>query len=218
MNTILAAFLAVGVVACGAPQSTPAPASQPAKPVASAQPASTPARARPDSSCDVFVAVRGTISDSFSPLHGEAALKAFVPEVTADLTTGECTLMRTSGSGATMVTAFFPARAHPLAQMSLAFDSAGHLIRFSERRGIPRMPPLTGLTPAQRDSTVRVNSTAIRSTDISLDFALDQAMIMNRGGGRPTDAVMGTVRSVESLPQLGPPTAHIERARRLCGV
>ena len=75
-----------------------------------------------------------------------------------------------------------------------------------------------GMSLAQRDSTIRVNDEAIRSTNISLDYAVDQAMVMNRGGNRPWMAVMGTVREVESLDRLGPPKSHVERARRLCGV
>jgi hypothetical protein len=155
---------------------------------------------------------------SFSPKRGAAALQAFVPDVAADITTGECNLTRTSGSGATVVIAYFPARSRPQTQMSLSFDSAGHLVRFGERRGIPKIPSTTGMSLAQRDSTIRVNNDAIRSTDISLDYAVDQAMVMNRGGNRPWMAVMGTVREVESLEQLGPPRSHVERARRLCGV
>ena len=41
---------------------------------------------------------------------------------------------------------------------------------------------------------------------------------MNRGGGKPTNAVIGTIRSMERLDKLGPPVARIERARKLCGV
>jgi hypothetical protein len=166
----------------------------------------------------VFVQTRVGIGDSFSPQRGDAALKAFVPEVPANLATGECNLMRTSGSGATIVIAYFPSRTAVQTQLNLSFDSAGHLVRFNERRGVPKMPPMTNMTPAQRDSTIRVNDAAIRSTNVSLDYAIDQAIAMNRGAGRPTTAIIGTVRAVEALQQLGPPKEHVERARRLCGV
>jgi hypothetical protein len=165
-----------------------------------------------------MVQTRVGISDSFSPLRGDAALRAFVPDVAADLSKGECNLMRTGGSGATIVLAYFPTRAALQTQMTLSFDSAGHLVRFNERRGVPKMPPMTNMTPAQRDSTVRVNDAAMRSTNVSLDYAIDQAVVMNRGAGRPTNAIIGTVRAIEALDQLGPPKAHVERARRLCGV
>jgi hypothetical protein len=58
----------------------------------------------------------------------------------------------------------------------------------------------------------------MRSTTISLDYPIDQAIVMNRGGGKPTDAVMGTIRDVERVETLGPVTARIDRMRKLCGV
>ena len=212
MKVVFSAALLVAAAACGSTQTAQ---SATATPVPEA-PRSAPA-ARPDSSRDLFVPVTG-VGVSFSPKRGAAALQAFVPDVAADTTTGECSLTRTSGSGATIVIAYFPARARPQTQMSLSFDSAGHLVRFGERRGIPKIPSIAGMSLAQRDSTIRVNDEAIRSTNISLDYAVDQAMVMNRGGNRPWMAVMGTVREVESLDRLGPPKSHVERARRLCGV
>jgi hypothetical protein len=53
---------------------------------------------------------------------------------------------------------------------------------------------------------------------VTLDYAIDQAFAMNRGGGRPTDAITAPVRDMERLRQLGPPAARIERVRRLCAV
>lgn len=58
----------------------------------------------------------------------------------------------------------------------------------------------------------------VRTTTISLDYAVDQALLSNRGGGKPTDAVLATVREVERLEKLGPPAARMERMRKLCGV
>jgi hypothetical protein len=102
--------------------------------------------------------------------------------------------------------------------MSITFDSAGRLVRVSDRWGVTKVPSTVGMTPAQRDSTLRAASMGTRSTSVTLDYAVDQAFAMNRGGGRPTDAITGPVRDVERLPKLGPPLARIERVRRLCGV
>ena len=44
------------------------------------------------------------------------------------------------------------------------------------------------------------------------------AHLSNSGGGRPTDAVSGSVRAFEALERLGPPRARLERLRKLCGV
>jgi hypothetical protein len=100
----------------------------------------------------------------------------------------------------------------------MMFDSAGHLIRYSERRGGQRIPSTIGMSDAQRDSTFRAALNAIRATTISLDYAMDQAIATNRGGGLGSEGIMGTVRSIEKLEKLGPPQARLARARRLCGV
>jgi hypothetical protein len=158
------------------------------------------------------------VTDSYTPQRGEAALRAFVPEVSADETGGECTVNRTTGSGATMVTAFYPARTTSTFQITVTFDSVGHIVRYSERRGIPHPKPPTGATRAQLDSTIRAAEAGIRSTTIGLDYPIDQAIVMNRGGGKPIDAVMATIRDVEHAEKLGSVPARLERMRKLCGV
>jgi hypothetical protein len=74
------------------------------------------------------------------------------------------------------------------------------------------------MTDAQRDSALRAAHEARRSTTISFDYAIDQAVVSNTGGGRPSDAIIGTIRSVEKLERLGPPSARLARVRKLCGV
>jgi hypothetical protein len=70
----------------------------------------------------------------------------------------------------------------------------------------------------EADSALRVTEAKVRSTVVSLDYATDRGMVMNRGGGRPTVAVTSNVRPVEQLASLGPPAARLARIRRLCGV
>ncbi|HEY4219088.1 MAG TPA: hypothetical protein VGM67_18225 [Gemmatimonadaceae bacterium] len=158
------------------------------------------------------------MSDVFVPKQGDSALVSFKAAVEADETGGECSLIRTAGNGATTVTAGFPARRNSKLLVSMTFDSVGHLMRYSERRGQVSLPPATGMTEAQRDSVLRVAVDRDRSTTISLDWGVDRALAMNRGGGLPTEATAGTVKAMEALPQLGPISARMERVRKLCGV
>jgi hypothetical protein len=204
------------IAACGASASCShaPPASPSPQPSSAASPSTTTASNAPSVQRDVFVSA----TDSFSPQRGEAAMRAFVPEVAADETGGECMVGRTPGSGATMVTAFYPARTTSTFQITLTFDSVGHVVRYSERRGIPHIKPPTGATRAQLDSTIRATDASLRSTTISLDYPIDQGMVMNRGGGKPTNAVMATVRDVEHAEKLGSISARLERMRKLCGV
>jgi hypothetical protein len=108
----------------------------------------------------------------------------------------------------------FPSMEAPQTQITLTFDSAGSLVRYSDRRGAVRFRASPNATASERDGAF----TAIRSTTISFDYPINQAMAMNSGGGTPTEAVMGSIRSMESIEKLGPPTERIRRARRLCGV
>lgn len=159
-------------------------------------------------------------TEVFTPARGDSAIRAFIPEILPVDFGGECRLTRSRGSGATTVLAAFPRLDSSATSVTLLFDSAGHLVRFSDNRGgnqVIRPPP--GATPAQRDSMVRLSiASQPRRTSINLDFATDQALAMNAGGGRRTEAVTGTVRQVESVQALGPPTMRIARIRKLCGV
>jgi hypothetical protein len=159
------------------------------------------------------------VGEGFSPRSGPEALAAFVPEVAPLDSAGECMLMRTSGAGATIATAMFPQRTNAKMQVTIMFDSSGRAVRYIESRNPPNPGRITPATPdAQRDSIMRAATNAVRTTRISLDFAIDQALATNSGGGRPTDAIIGTVRSFERLEKLGSPAARMERVRRLCGV
>lgn len=181
-------------------------------------PAPEPAAAPASSASQPMIRTRVAIGESFSPKSGEAALLAFVPDVAPLDSGGECSVMRTGGSGATIVTASFPKRIGAHTSATITFDSAGHLIRFSERRGVSPIGSTAAMTDAQRDSAIRASGIARRSTTISFDYAIDQAVVSNSGGGRPSDAIIGTVRSVEKLEKLGPPTERLARVRKLCGV
>lgn len=194
------ATLALCIVAChSAPPATSAPAS------------ATTAAARP---MERVVVEPMTVR----PATGDSALRAFRPDVPPVDSGGQCRLTRSAGSGATTVLAFFPSADSSRATMMVTFDSAGHLVRFSDIRGARpyRTPP--GTTEAQHDSIRRAADAAQRRTSISLDFASDMGVAMNMGGGRPNQGVTGTVRAIERLEQLGPPMRRIERLRRLCGV
>jgi hypothetical protein len=209
MNRIARISMAMLVVAvaCGGaktPPQSPSPAS-----------ASTTLGAPPTTTTNELL--RRT--DSFVPKRGDAAMRAFVPDVQIDEKGGECRTSRTEGSGAVIVSANYPTQKAADLQITVIFDSSGRLIRYVERRG---MPQIIGANvsrgPAVLDSIFRAAEAKVRSTTIQLDYAIDQALVMNRGGGRPTEAVMSTVRAAEQLQSLGKPAARLERMRALCGV
>jgi hypothetical protein len=162
--------------------------------------------------------VRVVQGERFSPATSDSAVRAFVPDVQPVDSGGECRLMRTSGSGATFATAYFPSFDSARTTVTLMFDSAGHLARYSDRRGVVRFKAQPGMSETQRDSVLRGAHAAVRSTTIGFDYAIDQAIVSNDGGGLPTKAILGSVRSIENLEKFGPPTKRLARVRRLCGV
>jgi hypothetical protein len=161
------------VGACHSSSAVPVTSSTPAT-ASAARPTSPPSGATRVT--DVLIPV------AIHPVRGDSAIRAFVPDIAASDSGGECSLMRTTGSGATNVLAYFPARASARMQVTITFDSSGRLVRYSERRGIPHIGPTVGMTMAQVASALRAGEAAVRSTSISLDYPVDQAIVSNRGG------------------------------------
>lgn len=203
MRVLISAATALGIIGCAGSRQPAAPA-----------PAPTPARTTVARPTDILMR-----QESFSPLRGDSALRAFVAEVAPYEEGGECQLLRTFGSGATTVSAAFPNRATAKMTVAITFDSAGHVVSYSETRGVPPPVKLPPGTPRDRlDSAFAAGRASVRSTVVNLNYPLDRALVMNRDGGRPTNAVIGAVVQVEHLPSLADPAARMERVRKLCGV
>jgi hypothetical protein len=158
--------------------------------------------------------------DHFSPDVGPAALKAFVPDIAASDSAGQCSLRKMPGSSnANVASASFPNRAAAQMSVSLTFDSVGHLVQYSEMRGVVvlrGLPP--GTSQAQRDSMLKAAHNAMRSTMISINYSIGQAILRNEGGGKADNAVLTAPREVEGLAKLGPIRDRLVRVRKLCGV
>jgi hypothetical protein len=164
--------------------------------------------------------VRVSFGEPFSPDVGPEAVKAFVPDVAATETGGECAIRPLPmGSKATSVVAYFPARTRPVMTVSLVFDSASHLVQYGEARGVTGLRNVpAGTSNIARDSMLKALHDATRTTSISLNYAIGQGTARNFGGGKPDNAVLATVREIESLPALGPVMDRLARVRKLCGV
>jgi hypothetical protein len=182
---------------------------------APAQPASSVLVAASRPASDTQVRIR---SESFSPATSDSALRAFKPHAQPVDSAGQCAVRRSSGNGSTIVSASFQGANSTGTTTTLSFDSVGHLVRFTDAWGSPRIRPAPGASREQLDSAFSRVSRSIRMTSITLDWSVDQAMVFNSGGGEPTVAVTSSVRAVENLPQLGPPTKRIQFIRKFCGV
>ena len=186
-------------------------ASTPRQSTPSTSTASAPARPTADTQTRIRIT-----RDGFTTTSSDSAVRGFVPDAHPVDTGGLCNVRRT-GNGSTSVSASFDDRDTTGTTMTVWFDSVGHLVRFADVWGGARVRPPVGATRAQIDSSFNARVSK-RSTSITLDWSIDQALVINSGGGKPTVAVTSSVRTIESLPQLGPPTKRIQFIRRLCGV
>lgn len=201
MRTLLIASLVVA--ACSKPSAAPAPA-----------PASAPGGTASRIVTDTRIQTVATVERIY-PKTGAQALKDFVTDALPDETGGECQLTRTTGNGALTAIASYPSRAAAKSNVVVTFDSAGHVVRYAESRGIP---PVFRGKMEQVDSVRRAFEADHRSTTISFDYGADRAMAMNRGAGKPIVAITSAVRDMEKLENLQQPAARMERMRKLCGV
>lgn len=147
----------------------------------------------------------------------DSKLASFVADVQANDAGGECTRMPAVKYLERRVTVFYPTRAAPAMYASITFDSSGHLARYSEVRGAKLLQPVSGLSAKQqRDSAARAASAA-RVTTINLNYATDEATLMNEGGRKPMIAVSASARSVQQDSRFGI-SGRVARMRKLCGV
>lgn len=153
----------------------------------------------------------------FSAPRDSAALARFQPAREAAETGGECMVRSAPAPGVRILTAYFPSRTESESMVSVTVDPTGRLLRYSENRGLTRLPGLVGATtPAARDSAFAAARQRTRSTHIFLDYVTGQAIITNEGGGQGTEAAAGSVEQFEKLDKLGFPHQRVERVRALC--
>jgi len=104
---------------------------------------------------------------------------------------------------------------------TVILDATGRVVRYSDARGIPRVVITdTSLTPTQRDSAVRAQLGEGPRTVITVDYITGMASANNRDSdpsGAPS-TVQGSAALFDTLPNMGPPRAHIAAVRARCAV
>jgi hypothetical protein len=147
--------------------------------------------------------------------NDQASLVAFVPQVAATDSDGECSIKR--DPKVTTVTAFFPNARDRQTMLSLRFDSAGTLVQYIERRGFPKPIRATGGLTPQQDSSMLEQVHDMKWVIIQFDYPIDHAQAMNLGGRQPSYSIEGRVSQLDTLTALGV-LPRMERTRKLCGV
>jgi hypothetical protein len=123
-----------------------------------------------------------------------AAQRAFRPARPAVDRGGECVVRQMAGSTERLITGYFPSQADAEVMVVLTVDSTDRLLRYDEQRGVLKVDTQTPSgARISVDSALRAAEAATRSTSIWLDVRRNEAGAMNRGGGRPTEVVVGLV-------------------------
>ena len=130
---------------------------------------------------------------------------------------GECVRINMPAPGAHVLSVQYPDRKSAETTVSMMIDASGTLRRYTESRGTLRTPGSpSAKTDAERDSIVLAARALIRRTSIQLDFVSGLAFAANSDGGRPNNAVSGSVALFSTLPAMGAPAKRLERAREIC--
>ena len=107
-----------------------------------------------------------------------------------------------------LVGVYYPDQPHAVAVTMITLDTAGHIVRVSDRRGRVSFRGVPGGTPAQFDSALAESRRTTRSSGISLDLVTGQAVLSNDGGGRPDRNIMVRVSAVANDPRFDRPLAR----------
>ena len=181
-------------------------------------PAPSPAGANAAPPIPASVASTVVTTGSVLLQSGATALAEFEPTLPPVDEGGECVVGTSPVRGARQVTAWFPTRESAKAMVILTIDSTGRVIRYSERRGVPRYPELPpGATAAMRDSLMLAAQRDLTSTVVMLDYAAGRAMAHNVTRPQPGSGITGGIEAFATADKLGRPAEREKRVIEICG-
>jgi len=180
-----------------------APPPAPARAQADSTPAKAPVVALPQSPVLPGRFREGTIR----------TINTFVLNVPLPSDSGECSPRARSPSGEGFtVMVFYPSRASPVAVSIVLLTSDDRLIRFTDRRGGLRAPPMPGLTRAQIDSAVVEFLNRVPRTTITLEYLTNRATVTNEGANRRSNGFAVPLDQIAHHERYGAPD---DRARAI---
>ena len=147
---------------------------------------------------------------------GAAALAAFRPAVAPVDSGGECLVRAEQRPGVRAISAYYPARRDARSVVTVTVDSAGTLLRYSERRGGVSFS-LAGATTEEERAARRAEFQRQPTTTISLDLVTGTAIVSNDGGDSVGAAVRAPVDAVLESAALGRPAERARAVQARCG-
>lgn len=182
----------------------------------SATPASSPSSAHASSPSGAVFAVSHA-DTSVAVIDGSPQLAAFNLEVPLPTDTGVCVRRPVPLGIGELVSVYYPGVRNAAAVASVNVDTAGHIIRYSERRGEVSLDAGRRLTRQELDSAITATRLRTRSSTIYLDYGLGHALLTNEGGGRKTESIMARLTAVANDPRFGAPDARARAIVARCG-
>ena len=142
------------------------------------------------------------------PVANRTRLADFSLDVPLPSDSGVCVRRPVPAGVGEMVSVYYPEQPHASAVTTVTVDTTGRIVRVSDRRGRVSFRGVPGGTPAQFDSAFAEARRSTRSSSVTLDLVIGQAILSNDGGGRPDQSVMALASSVANDPRFDRPLAR----------
>ena len=176
----------------------------------------TPAASPATQSTDAVIAY-SKVDTTRVPIDVRTQLAAFNLEVPLPTDTGVCVRRPVPMGIGELVSLYYPGVRNAVAVAAVNVDSAGHIIRYSERRGEVNFKFSRPLRGQELDSAITAARQRTRSSSIYLDYDLGHATLANEGGGRRNQSVLAPLTAVANDPRFGAPDARAHAIVARCG-
>ena len=196
-----------GAIFCGACKHAPRTGDTPPDSPFVLAPAPTLAQADSTSGKVPVEELPPSVSTSVRMRAGDLRMvNTFVLNVPLPSDSGECAPRERSptGEGFTVMV-MYPSRAAPTAVSMVLLTSDDRLIRFTDRRGGLRLPPMPGLTREQADSAIATFLRATPQTTITLEYFAGRATVVNAGANRQSNGFTVPIRYIADHERYGAP-------------
>jgi hypothetical protein len=178
------------------------------------RPATPPAlTASPDSGPEL---VRQRVDTAIIVTGSPERLAAFHFDVPLPTDTGVCVRRAVPFGVGEMISVYHPEERNATALVSVNIDTAGHIIRFTDRRGQVGIHFDHPASAKELDSALAVARRTTRSSMLYLDYPMGRAMLSNEGGGRKTESVMAALIDVANDPRFDKPDARAHAILARC--
>ena len=151
------------------------------------------------------------------PVGSRAQLAALTLDVPLSTDSGVCVQRLEQSGVGRMISVYYPGEQSAVSVATVNLDTAGRIVRFTDRRGRVRIDGLKGATGKQIDSAFAAARRASRSSTLFLDYVMGQAVLTNDGGGKEDENLLVPLAAVANDSRFGAPDARARAVIARCG-